>query len=214
MGKAIENPPTTGRVYITGNSSEICVGCLVNPDVNITTLGYNASNGTLAWDSASYDTNSDIVVGDDATYWSHCLRVYYSSCYASDIILVTGGSWSATHNFDYVTIQYGKGSGACNQLPPGEGGRMQHPATQPQEVIGIYPNPFSNTAELRVESGNEVTNATLYITDLHGKVVSTQTGIPSNSFIFNRGNLQAGLYFFKLSQNGIELGNGKFVIAD
>jgi len=214
QGKAIEYSATTGRVYITGNSAEPCSTGCGSADVNITTLGYSSSDGSLVWNKASYDTNTDNVTGDDETYWSHCLNVYYSGCYASDIILVTGGTLITNQSFDYVTIQYGVGSGECSNLGSGEESRSMNSPAQPREIIGIYPNPFSSTAELRVESGKEVTNATLYISDVQGRIVAVQTNISSNRFVFDRGNLKTGLYFFKLTQDGSEFSNGKFVLVD
>lgn len=190
-------------------------------DVNLTTLAVNASNGNLAWPSfplasVTYDSNTDTNPQDDECYWKNNLDVYYSGCYATDVVLVTGATWSSSTNFDYVTIQYGVTTGACSNFTDGggEGSRMAASQPKPREIIGIYPNPFSSTAKLRVESGKEIADATLTITDMQGRVVSTLTNISSNSFVFCRGNLQPGLYLFKVNENGEEISNGKFVIAD
>ena len=168
----------------------------------------------MAWGPTSYDCNFDVVPDDDETFWSHCLDVYYSGCYASDIVLVTGASLVSHQGRNYITIQYGTGSGDCSAFGGGEEGRFANTIDKPSKIIGIYPNPFSSTAELRVESSKEIVNATLFISDVQGRLVSTISNISSNGLVFERGNLQAGLYFFKLTQNVEELSNGNFVITD
>ncbi len=211
QGKAIEYSTTTGRVYITGMSSETVSGGGA-ADVNLTTIGYSASNGSMVWGPASYDSNTDAVPGDDETYWSHSMRVYYSGCYTSDIILVTGGTLVTNQSFDYVTIQYGQGSGSCSEGPEG---RMANSASQTLvPVAELHPNPFSTSAELRMDPNLEITHASLLIIDVTGRVVATISGISATNVTIDRGNLPKGLYFFKVVQENALLAHGKFTLVD
>ncbi len=207
LGYAIEYSATSNRIYITGMADE---GSSAH-NINITTIGYNATTGASTWGPATYDMSTDATNnGTDEAFWKYSLKVQYSSCYATDIILVEGASWITNHGLDFVTIEYGA-TGACSQGPAH---RIMNPSTSSIENSGFYPNPFSTTSELRLNPNAKITNATLTISDLTGRVVATLTNISSTSIMVDKGNLPNGVYFFKLVQDGVQLSNGKFVTID
>ncbi len=141
--------------------------------------------------------------------------VQYSSCYVMDIILVEGASAVSNHGFDFITIEYGA-TGACSAAPSIGGGRLISPASsgEAENQANFYPNPVTTTAELRLAPGTKITNAVLSVYDITGRVIASIQNITSTTIIIDRGNLPKGLYFFKLSENGIMLSNGKFIITD
>jgi glutamine cyclotransferase len=82
------------------------------------------------------------------------------------------------------------------------------------DQTGLYPNPFSTTAVLKLSPETELTNAVLSVYDISGRLVSSVNNITSNDIIINRGNLKNGLYYYTLSDNGTIITKGKFIIAD
>jgi uncharacterized delta-60 repeat protein len=78
--------------------------------------------------------------------------------------------------------------------------------------INIYPNPFSNTTTVITKV--ELNNATLAVYNSFGQPVKQFENISSNTLIFNRDNLPAGLYFIQLSQDNRIIKTDKLVIMD
>ena len=75
----------------------------------------------------------------------------------------------------------------------------------------LYPNPFTNTATLKIEGFNTSTNTTLIITDLVGKVVR-ELHITGNETTIQRDGLNPGLYFYYVANNETGIAKGKFVV--
>ena len=73
--------------------------------------------------------------------------------------------------------------------------------------VSIYPNPFSETTILRITNGR-ITNYNLKIFDMIGKEMNIEFIRNSDSFVISRGNLAAGIYFYKLSTPS-PLGEGR-----
>ena len=103
-----------------------------------------------------------------------------------------------------------------------------------QQIITISPNPFSTTATIIINSELKIQNTELKIYDLLGKEVRVLTLNPSpkgEGLQIARGNLQAGMYFYKVTRDegqacvpkstsacrhgtGEIIGMGKIVITD
>lgn len=80
--------------------------------------------------------------------------------------------------------------------------------------LQVYPNPFSETAALRITNFHElrIEATKLKIYDLFGKEVNPSVIRNSEGFVIRRGNLASGIYFYKVSDaNGTEE-TGKVVI--
>lgn len=84
------------------------------------------------------------------------------------------------------------------------------------EVIDMnakfYPNPFKTTFTISVLSNLE--NASLKIFNSIGQLVKENKNINGQKFIFNRDNLQSGIYFVQLSQGQKLIANTKMLIVD
>jgi hypothetical protein len=76
----------------------------------------------------------------------------------------------------------------------------------------IYPNPFSNETNLRVE--NPLLDASLHIYNINGKELRRIESITKQEIKIKQGNLSVGLYFFKLIDNSRVVKSGKFIISD
>jgi hypothetical protein len=201
QGYSIGYEPTTDRVYITGRSDETVGG------INITTLGYNACSGSEVW-SASYDYNADALLGGvDEMFWKYGMVVKYGAC-GEDNVYITGESQVSTHGFDYITLDYGYTGTPC-------GGPMQRVRQTGDEVqTGLYPNPFTTNAVLRLSPETVLSNAVLSVYDISGKLVSNVTNITSTNISINKGDLKSGLYYYTLTDNGTIITKGKFIITD
>jgi len=82
----------------------------------------------------------------------------------------------------------------------------------PQVTTLLYPNPFHTNATLSVGVNTELKNAVLEVHDVTGRTVYRQDNIHENNISISRGNLETGLYFYRLTQNGQILVNGKFIV--
>ncbi|HTB05793.1 MAG TPA: T9SS type A sorting domain-containing protein [Bacteroidia bacterium] len=76
----------------------------------------------------------------------------------------------------------------------------------------IYPNPFSSKATLQVNTSTPIKKANLKVYDMLGREVMVIDNIHTNSIIINRNNLNKGMYFYKLIEEGNTLVNGKFIV--
>lgn len=83
---------------------------------------------------------------------------------------------------------------------------------QPED-IKIYPNPFTETATLRI-TNEKTTNYELKIFDIYGKEMKADVIRNSDSFVIRRSGLSAGMYFYQLSNynNRELLRQGKLVV--
>jgi len=79
-------------------------------------------------------------------------------------------------------------------------------------IINIYPNPFTNTATLQINPDVKMIKAALIIFDLLGKPVKKYELISNHSIIINKENLTKGLYICKLIDEGKLLGCGKVCV--
>lgn len=209
VGYAVEYSATTNRVYITGMTDE---GSGTN-NINLTTIGYNATTGAKVWGETKYDCTTDAIPnGIDEAYWKYALRVVYNSTYCIDDIYVVGASF-VTSTLDFLTLKYSCGTCISCEGPEGEG-RMINTHLISNENTHFHPNPFSTAAELRLNPNAQITNAVLSIFDITGRLVTSISNISSTTIIVDRGTLQSGLYFYNLSESGSMLTNGKFIIAD
>ena len=79
-------------------------------------------------------------------------------------------------------------------------------------AVSVSPNPFSHSTTLK--SDKFLTHASIVIYNTLGEQVKQLTNISGQTIIFQRDNLPAGLYFFRLSQNDMTFTAEKIIIAD
>jgi hypothetical protein len=80
--------------------------------------------------------------------------------------------------------------------------------------VDVYPNPFSVDAELIVGPTRKSSDGILSVFDMTGCLVKRIMHLDSNKITIRRDNLPNGLYFFRLSDGGLVLSRGKFIIVD
>ena len=89
-------------------------------------------------------------------------------------------------------------------------------AVTPVQKIDIsatfYPNPFSTTATLAINSDTELKDAQLHMYDVVGREVYIQNNIHNNRIVVNRNSMQTGIYIYTLVENGAVLVTGKCIV--
>lgn len=81
-----------------------------------------------------------------------------------------------------------------------------------QASVSLYPNPMSENAVLLVNMAGHNGAYTLELMDVSGKVVRTENGMMNEAHYIGRSNLAAGIYAYRVIQNGMQLGSGKLIV--
>jgi len=78
--------------------------------------------------------------------------------------------------------------------------------------VSVFPNPFSESTTIQVQSlKSKVVSVILY--DVHGaQVKAFDSGLKTNDFVLERGNLPGGVYFYSLQSENKILATGKIII--
>ena len=79
---------------------------------------------------------------------------------------------------------------------------------QHSAVVGIYPNPASNT--INIICGDNATGSQIEIIDATGKLVHTSTVLSGNSSVVDVSSLAQGIYFVRVNKGSVVL-TGKFI---
>lgn len=78
-------------------------------------------------------------------------------------------------------------------------------------AVKVYPNPFTHSATIEVQ-GKEYEELQLTVFDLTGREIAQERAFYSNKIELTRGNLQTGIYVYKLESNGKMISSGKIVV--
>jgi hypothetical protein len=78
--------------------------------------------------------------------------------------------------------------------------------------VMLYPNPFNNNATLSISPQIKLNNAIVEIYNVLGQTVRTIQNISENNINIEKGNLQSGIYFYRLLNNSEPLSTGKFIL--
>jgi len=78
--------------------------------------------------------------------------------------------------------------------------------------VKVWPNPFADRAILAVTKDVILSDATLEITNVLGQSVRAVKNINTNTIPIERGDLQSGIYFYRLTNNQTLVSTGKLVI--
>ncbi len=76
--------------------------------------------------------------------------------------------------------------------------------------IDVFPNPMETQTTFEIKTSN-TKNINLQVFDVMGKMVREETHVNS-TFSFYKKNLSNGIYFYKIKNGNVLLGNGKLVI--
>ncbi len=77
--------------------------------------------------------------------------------------------------------------------------------------IVVYPNPMSLTAIIKVDAPQTLTNAYAQLFDVTGKKVA-EVKLANNQAALQRGDLQSGIYFYKVISENSVIGTGKISV--
>ncbi len=153
--------------------------------------GDNFSSGTNYQDFWCYDppTNSWMQVTDFAGAARR-----YMACFTIGNRAYAGLGTSGTNYNDLW--EYGSISGVEENKLSNE--------------ISIFPNPVVESATLNFSTTLE--NAELVLTDANGKNIRTIKNVNGNSFVLERENLAAGIYFISIYQGATQKGTSKILM--
>lgn len=77
-------------------------------------------------------------------------------------------------------------------------------------AIKIFPNPMNTQAI--IYSDKNLSSATIAVYNINGQLVKNQDNLTGHIITINRDELPAGMYFFKITESGVELNSGKLII--
>lgn len=78
--------------------------------------------------------------------------------------------------------------------------------------LAVYPNPFSESATLRITNLSEYANYELKVFDVFGKEVFPSVIRNSGGFVIRKCNLSAGIYVYKIMSENEIVATGKLII--
>jgi len=76
----------------------------------------------------------------------------------------------------------------------------------------VFPNPFSSSAVIVINTLNVKEDVTLSVYDLLGEKVKIPFSVSQNRINISSGNLQSGIYFYEIISSGNIISTGKFII--
>lgn len=76
--------------------------------------------------------------------------------------------------------------------------------------VTIYPNPFSNTANIVVNNSNKTVNLSIKMYNILGEIVLNEV-LQNQTNSFQTSNLQSGIYTYKIISNNEVLQSGKII---
>jgi photosystem II stability/assembly factor-like uncharacterized protein len=76
--------------------------------------------------------------------------------------------------------------------------------------VNVYPNPF--TSQVIFSFDNQINNASIKIFDVQGKEVMSKENVSGRQVIVERGNLNAGLYFYSITKDNQNIATGKLIV--
>jgi len=86
-----------------------------------------------------------------------------------------------------------------------------HDLTYNQFNINVYPNPMKDGSFVELIGLKTVSDAELWIYNLQGKVIRREQ-LSTNRVFIKKGNLNSGLYIFKVFNNEVLLGTKKIIV--
>ena len=86
------------------------------------------------------------------------------------------------------------------------------PDSATSNLITVFPNPFSETTMLVVQSSTQNEIYSFELKNVLGKTVRSITGISNKQFQISRNGLENGIYFYKIYSSESIVGVGKLVV--
>ncbi len=122
--------------------------------------------------------------------------------------IITSAPGPTAFNMTLVTLQpFQFQMDAC--LPTG----IENPSIENQGDISIYPNPSSADVTVNVHFTN-VNTCQMYLYDVRGKLLQTNSIQNNNSFTLERKDRAVGIYFIRIVADGQQVYAGKIVFSN
>ena len=87
-----------------------------------------------------------------------------------------------------------------------------HDLSIKNNIISVFPNPFSNSTTFMVDANVPVKGMKLQLFDVVGNSVLVKEDIRQSRFTISGENLSTGLYFYRLTGDDKMIGTGKLLI--
>jgi hypothetical protein len=149
----------------------------------------------------------------------HCVGMLTVICNVTDTFDL-GYLQAGNHTF-YFTLSSGSGGPGCSPgIVPDDTDSFNFTVTQALGVedpaqnnqASFYPNPINEMATLKINRSVDIENMRLEILDATGRVVMVKENISSNEIMIENKNLESGIYFYRLLENGHLIAANKFVV--
>ena len=85
---------------------------------------------------------------------------------------------------------------------------------QPSNNVQLFPNPFSQQAQLSISPDINIKNGRIVIMDMNGRIIRKLEVGSSHLNIIEKNGLTAGMYMYLVISEDKLVGKGKFVISD
>lgn len=184
----------TGFYKFTGVSGDYAV-------VSVLLTKWNTSQGkrdTLGIGSAQVITNA-------ANYTSVTVPVSYALNLFPDTALIIA-ALQASNNTHVGSMFFLDDLAFTGSVPFGV---KQY--AQSDQYVSIYPNPFTSSATFQIDPSVSLTNAELIVSDVLGKEVKRLNKVNEQTTL-EKGNMEPGIYFYQLINDGMVISNGKFLV--
>ncbi len=83
-----------------------------------------------------------------------------------------------------------------------------------KSTFQLFPNPFSDQAQLSIGPDIDIKSGKMIITDLNGRILREYEFGMSHLYVLKKNGLKEGMYMYQVICNGKIAGRGKFIISD
>lgn len=166
------------------------------------------------------DHKGNSTTGNTTTAYSmHCTGMLTVMCHVTDTFDL-GYLQAGNHTFNF-TLSSGSGGPGCSPgIVPDDTDNLNFTVTSALGLedlsgntrVSFYPNPMNDFATIKINGYVESENLRLEILDAAGRVVVTKESISSNEILIESKNLESGIYFYRLLDNGNLMAVDKFVV--
>jgi hypothetical protein len=190
--------------------------------VNPTTNDFVKVYVDLVFNSGGCDVDNqgNSTTGNTTTaYAMHCVGMLTVICDVTDTFDL-GYLQAGNHTFNF-TLSSGSGGAGCSPgIVPDDTDNLSFTVTQAlgiedptkNENVTFFPNPMSDFATIKINGYIESEKLSLEILDAAGRMVMTKESISSNEILIENKNLESGIYFYRMLDNGNLLAVDKFVV--
>lgn len=166
------------------------------------------------------DNQGNSTTGNTTTaYAMHCVGMLTVMCDVTDTFDL-GYLQAGNHTFNF-TLSSGSGGAGCSPgIVPDDTDNLSFTVTQALGIedpsnnskVSFYPNPMNTSATIKINGYVESEFLHLEILDATGRIVMSKENISSDEILIVNKNLESGIYFYRLLENGNLIAIDKFVV--